>query len=365
MSRVRKIAMMGGTFSVALGIGFVMQNGDALAARFATDDELRAAQAQVQAKTETDHFIVLDALPEDQVIEAEQTAAAAAPDASPALPDLAQPIMAASGLSVPTHNAGPQMPSDPIVMAAAEPDDLPQTDAMVDAAAAPGVVCNTALDAAVGAGAMVTLTVDAPCAPGSRGTLHHQGMMFSFVTDETGAAELVVPALAEAAVFIADIHGSDGAMSLVTVPEMAMYDRAVLQWQGGAGLELHAREFGADYGADGHVWQAAARSVDSVVTGDTGFMVSLGDAGLEEALMAEVYTFPSGMTAKEGIVQLSAEIEITDANCGRDISAQSLQMSPTTDTIALDLTLTLPGCDAVGDFLVLQNMFEDLTLASR
>ena len=30
-----------------------------------------------------------------------------------------------------------------------------------------------------------------------------------------------------------------------------------------------------------------------------------------------------------------------------------------------DLTLTLPGCDAVGDFLVLQNMFEDLTLAAR
>ena len=37
MSRARQFIMAGGTFSVALGIGFVMQNGDALAGRFAEE----------------------------------------------------------------------------------------------------------------------------------------------------------------------------------------------------------------------------------------------------------------------------------------------------------------------------------------
>ena len=32
---------------------------------------------------------------------------------------------------------------------------------------------------------------------------------------------------------------------------------------------------------------------------------------------------------------------------------------------AIDLTMTLPDCDAIGEFLVLKNMFEDLTLAAK
>src|SRR6056297_2662643 len=37
ISRFRKFAVAGGTFGVALSIGFVMQNGDALAARYGTE----------------------------------------------------------------------------------------------------------------------------------------------------------------------------------------------------------------------------------------------------------------------------------------------------------------------------------------
>ncbi len=37
MAKLRKIGMAAGTFSVALGIGFVMQNGDVLASRFGAD----------------------------------------------------------------------------------------------------------------------------------------------------------------------------------------------------------------------------------------------------------------------------------------------------------------------------------------
>jgi hypothetical protein len=81
--------------------------------------------------------------------------------------------------------------------------------------------------------------------------------------------------------------------------------------------------------------------------------------------MAEIYTFPTGMMGSDFEVMLVAEAEITSGNCGQELSAQSLQISPTGQTSALDLTMIMPECNAVGDFLILQNMFEDLTIASR
>lgn len=364
MSQVRKIAMFGGTFAVALGIGFVMQNGDALAARFGTEDELRAAQAQVQSQTETSHFIVLDALPEEQIVTEEETRASADLPLSPVLPDLPEPQTASvSGIATPQLDAKPESIAPPVQVAAADPDTIPMTDATP--IISDEMDCTPTMSAEVGRAAMVTLSIEAPCNTDTRGTLHHQGMMFTFLTDSEGDAVLTVPALAQVAVFIADISNGEGAMSMVDVPDMAMYDRAVLQWQGATGLELHAREFGANYGEDGHVWHDASREMTVSIENGEGFLVQLGDAAAEEALMAEVYTFPSGATAQEGNVRLSAEVEITDQNCGRNIAAQSLQIGPEKDTSALDLTLTLPACDATGDFLVLQNMFEDLRLASR
>ena len=42
-----------------------------------------------------------------------------------------------------------------------------------------------------------------------------------------------------------------------TVPDAAEISRAVLQWKGETGLQIHALEFGADYGGLGHVWYGA------------------------------------------------------------------------------------------------------------
>jgi hypothetical protein len=79
--------------------------------------------------------------------------------------------------------------------------------------------------------------------------------------------------------------------------------------------------------------------------------------------MAEVYTFPTGTTSLDGSIALSVEAEITDANCGRAIAAQSIRIDPLSEPTAIDLNM--PECSAVGEFLVLKNMFKDLTLASK
>ena len=243
--------------------------------------------------------------------------------------------------------------------------DAPVTDALPEALPA-AESCVASLTATPGPVATVLLEVHAPCAVDTMGTIHHQGMMFSILTDAEGRATVMAPALAANAVFIADLPGGYGAAAVITVPDVVNYDRAVLQWQGAdSGLGLHALEFGADYAQEGHVWAASMRSVDAAQEGTGGFLMRLGDVGIEGALMSEVYTYPTGITALSGTVELSVEAEVLPGNCGRAIAAQSIQIAPGIEASALDLTMTMPGCDAVGEFLVLKNMLRSLTLASR
>ena len=91
----------------------------------------------------------------------------------------------------------------------------------------------------------------------------------------------------------------------------------------------------------------------------------LGNDAIPGARMAEIYTFPSGMTALTGDIVLNVEAEVTARNCGRSVAAQSIQIGPLTAPAIMDLTMAMPDCDAIGEYLVLKNMFEDLTLAAK
>lgn len=375
MSRLRKYGIAGSTFMVALGIGFVMQNGDALAARFGSDDELRAAQAEALARN-PDQGAILSA---PVKVQGASTLGATGPVMAPPAP-----ADSVTTIELPDNDSAPEVPTLPIQLAfagssvgpaeVAEEDeielalaetDIPSVGPPSTASAAEAADCSIRMLAEPAAVALVEVSVDAPCNPDAQFTLHHQGMMFTALTDSDGLAQMTVPALAVEAVFIASFPNNVGSMAIADVPGLADFHRAVLQWQGDAGLELHALENGAEYGEDGHVHNAAARGPDALKAGNGGFLVRLGDPRGQSPLLAEVYTYPRGENGRSGWVALSAEAEITDANCGRSVAAQSIQIAPGAKPTALDLTLTMPDCDAVGDFLVLQSMFEDLTLAAR
>jgi len=343
VSRIRKYAIAGSTFSIAMAIGFVMQNGDALASRMIGEDEL--SQGPVPPMQFPQQASVAVTIPNVPQI---------AEDGAPVA-------------DVPLMATVPEPPEPTIDLAAADAaaqDADVMTDAMPETSRT-GAVCVPDLNAEVLEAAMVSLVLEAPCSINSVATVHHQGMIFSVMTDAAGTARIDVPALADNAVFIAELPGGSGAATIVAVPDLANYDRAVLQWQGETGLQIHALEFGADYEEEGHVWSASSRSPAAAVAGEGGFVVSLGAPGVDNAYFAEIYTFPSGMLAGAGQVDLSVEAEILATTCGREISAQTIQIAPGSDPYSLDLTMTLPGCETVGEFLVLKNMLESLTLASR
>lgn len=339
--KMRKFAVAGTTFSVALGIGFVMQNGDALAARFSD-----APTAPVPPAAEAPPLV------QAAVVIAPEAPVVATPEPTAARPAIID--------AVPTMPAEPWAPALAVAL-----ESEPEVVAPPEPAIAALPDCPIALTATTLPAAMVRLDLSAPCLPDQMARIHHQGMMFTILTAPDGTASVTVPALVEGAVFVVDLGEGEGAVAVAEVPDLALVDRAVLQWQDTDGLGIHALEFGAGYGSDGHVWAGHPRAADAAMLGQGGFLILLGDPTLQGAMLAEVYTYPTGMTSREGQVALSVEAVVTTANCGLEIAAQSIQIAAGAETVAADLTMSMPGCDAVGEILVLSNMLTDLTLAAR
>ncbi len=340
MINVKRYVMAGGTFAAALGIGFVMQNGSAQAP---------AGVPQVVAQS----LVPKGPAPQSQALEIEGIThtAALAP----------KPISGASAIKAKAAQDKMALPDMPQLRHATLRDTpvgaLPQDEP------APSFGCEVTMTAEPTAAAMVDLALDAPCLGNARLTIHHSGLMFTQVTSDDGKLSITVPALAEDAVFIAAFASGEGAVANTEVSSLAFYDRVAVQWKGDSGLQIHAREYDADYGGEGHVWAERARDMAAAARGIGGFITSLGDSTAAEPSLAEVYTFPTGTATLEGEVALSVEAEVTTANCGREVDAQTMQTGAGGPLKVHDLTLQMPACDAVGDFLVLRSLLNDLTVA--
>lgn len=330
MSVQRKITTVGGTIACALGIGYFMQQGDA-----------RSYPAPAPAaKIEPVQNVELESVDPatDVALDLEQITLTSAQPAEQPLPI---PLQTASVL--PTGLSG-----------------------VVADAALPVVGCDIAIDAKAGPLASVKLSVSAPCSRNERLTVHHNGMMFTETTDDAGKLGITIPALAKHAVFIVEFSNGEGAVAVADVPQLDEFDRIALQWAGNGGFQVHAREFGAAYGEKGHVWSGSAHlegAETDLTTG--GYVMRLGDAATLAPKLAEVYTFPSRRALKSGSVVLSVETEVTQANCGRDISAQTLELRGAESLHTRDLVLAMPDCSQIGDFLVLNNLVADLMIASK
>lgn len=335
MSHLKEIITAIGTLGCAIGIGFVMQSSETANERYgaasdaATDaEELRALDAETSLLEVQD--ITLTSA-EFQTADLENTVTLPAPESD---------VIKVSAPQI----AVPEQPAPPVVT--------------LDA-------CEIVASARPMAAAMVNVTLTAPCLPTERVTVHHNGMIFTQTTSASGALDINVPALTETAVFVFAFRNGDGAVAQAIVEDIADFDRIVLQWRGETGFQMHALEFESDYSGPGHVWAGQPGEVASAIVGDGGFLTTNGDLSASEPLVAEVYTFPAGMELQEGGLKLSVEAEVTMANCNQEIEAQVLEKRGTRGLKTQDVSLSVPGCDAVGNFLVLNNLLQDLKVASN
>jgi hypothetical protein len=323
MSRIRSFAIAGATLLIAIATGYIMQYGL----------PGQGEQARITGPVEVTEI--------------------AYASSGTAVPRLPSDTLASAAL-----------PDTQITFSAADPDTglaatLPQEEAQ------DGFSCDLAMRADTVAGAMVDLTLSAPCNASERVTIHHQGLMFTEVVQPDGTLKLTVPALNERAMFIASFASGAGTTASTEVGALPFYDRVVLQWKGKAGLQLHAREFDADYFTEGHIWAAAAGDLGRAARGEGGFMTRLGQENTPEALVAEIYSFPTGTAKQSGAVKLTVEAEVTAMNCADTVAAQTLELPADGQLRVRDLALEIPGCDSTGDFLVLKNLVQDLKVAAK
>ncbi|SPJ27072.1 hypothetical protein [Falsiruegeria mediterranea] len=332
----RRILMATGTVACALATGYLMkQDSPYRNPNIATKPAIVSVQP-----ASVEQIVTTEAMTDDKVLDSVQdiTLTSALPDlpAPRRLPDA--PLEGVnSGHGLLDGAVLPETPQDP---------EVPQLGCAVTATTAPAPM------------ASVTLSVEAPCYGNQRISVHHSGLIFTEITDEHGQLSVTIPALSKNAVFVVDFGHGKGAVAMTQVAGLDLIDRVAVQWADRAGLQIHAREFGAGYGDTGHVW------ADATDAGQ-GTFVSLGRDDTFQPQLAEVYSFPRGTAGTAGTVALSIEAEVTQANCGREISAQSLERRDGNALRTRDLTLSIPGCDAAGDFLVLNNLVEDLKIAAK
>ncbi|MEO0389642.1 MAG: hypothetical protein AAF218_01745 [Pseudomonadota bacterium] len=333
MAYVRQIVTAVATLGCAAGIGYFMQSSDEAEARYGTPQVADPVSFDAAADGGSEQAA------DGPVLDVDAMTLTSALDDTPTPPATSQ--------------------SD--VVRAAAPAEI-EAPALDERATNP--TCDLAMTATPDSDGYVRLNLDAPCRTGERFTLHHSGMMTTQVVTLDGDWDLRLPALTENAVFIAAFPDGEGAVAQAQVPGMDTIERVVLQWRGRSGLELHAREFGAAYGSDGHRYHLRQGEPAAFAAGETGLMMRYGAEDQPDPLLAEVYTFPTGNAQQTGLVDLSVEAEVTVYNCGLEVEAQSLELQGGAIRTQ-DLTLSVSGCDTIGSFLVLNNLVQDLKIAAK
>ncbi len=305
MSIARNFVTVGGTIACALGIGFMMQNGSS-----PSDNSHRLASADPEAA-------VIAGL---------------------------QGVVLTS--SSPTETGNPQE------------NTLKTIGNAGIATNDPAPVCSLVARAVAAPMASANLIVEAPCLAEQQVEIHHSGLTFTEMTDAEGRLDITIPALSEYAIFLVSFENHKGAVATTHVKDLGDYDRVALQWKGTTALQIHALEFGASYGEHGHVW------ADPNAQG-LGQVVQLGNIGTPAAQAVEVYSVPTQKTTKSGTVELTVETEVTKTNCGREIVVHSLELRANQRLTSREMKVGMPDCSTAGEFLVLNNLFKDLKIASN
>lgn len=202
--------------------------------------------------------------------------------------------------------------------------------------------------------AMVGLSLLAPCHSGERVVLSHAGLAVTAKTSASGGLITQIPALTPVAEVRVVFASGQQASALVDLPDFGTIERFAVQWQDADAFQLHAFENGAEFGEAGHRWSDSPGKA-----GQNGYVTLLGDATTPLPLLAQIYTFSPSLDA-----DVVVEAEVTSTTCARALLGETL-LSRRGKVEVSDLTLEMPDCGALGDFLVLKNLVQDMTLAAN
>jgi hypothetical protein len=331
----RRILTAGTTFFLAAATGYAMQNGGTIGARLFAEDAAKAVTVvDVPAPTLAAEMMQIN---EATVmsLSADTTLPAGGAE-HPVLPQL-------PGMTVQALVGGADLAARMIKVEHGFVRAKSDADRIYSAF---GVACAaTVLNLTAAKPAMLMLDLAAPCHPDERLTVSHAGIGVTMKTDAEGHLAAAIPAMtADGAVSVHFVTGERND-AVQSVPDIATVQRIAVLSEGQAGFALSVYENGAAYRAAGHVRAAVPRDAK---TAEGGFMMVLGDPALDQAMLAQIYSAPSTLTNR----RIDVETEVTSDTCGKVQTAEAVWTSDG-KAMADTLSLTMPGCDAVGDLIVM------------
>lgn len=255
----------------------------------------------------------------------------------------------------------PLSPSLPgVLRMAAKTEAAPTSGRQLKTKAA---ICHDSASISVDQGAMLDLTLNAPCHPSQRVVVRHAGLAFTELTDAQGKLTVQIPALQKDARVTVMFPGDQTISASAQVPELALYNRVALEWIGKDSFTLHALEFGAAFGSDGDVWAKNPGSPTPTTTAEEGFMTLLGNRSVTLPMVAQVYTYPTEFSTESGDVKLVIDANVTPATCGREMLAETLRTRDDAPPKSTDLSVAMPACGGPGGFVQLAGMLPDIKVA--
>lgn len=165
--------------------------------------------------------------------------------------------------------------------------------------------------------------------------LTYAGLMITEQADAHGRLNFDLPALGPTAELLLEIDGHAPIALSASVPDAVWNDRVAVVWDGAASVSVRSQDDGA---------------LEESQT--------LGDADLQ-TYVTEIHTLSSQRDAPA----VSIVAEATAASCGREFPLRILRSSADNGPQDTTISVAFPPCDALGEFVVLKNLSEDLTVA--
>ena len=160
---------------------------------------------------------------------------------------------------------------------------------------------------------------------------------------------LMLPALKSDAMVAVYLQDSQLVLGKITVPDAASYTRLAVVWEPPAEVEMRV--------TDG---EKVLVGTATPLPGEEQRVIALGMPSMQSPVLARVYSVPG---AGLGDVDITGELRITPASCGRTLRLETVY-STSGQTTHTERAVAVPLCGTAGDILVLKNLAPAPTLAA-
>ena len=225
--------------------------------------------------------------------------------------------------------------------------------------------CKVTLSAAAVPAAMAGLSINAPCNKRTEFVISHDGLRFSGRTDRDGVASVSIPVLSQDGEISVLINNMEQARTSIAMRDALQYDRTILQWRGEENLQLHVLEGDASFGENGHIWSGSVHTPNLAILGQHGFVAHYGTRYAAIPYQAEVYTYPARSVRADMVVKMPVGVMVTDENCDRSFNVQVIQVVAGQVSTPTNVSIDTPSCDNAGQFIVLVDALAPYTALIR